>query len=288
MDFTSNAVVKMETSSSSSGAGRSNSSNHHGGGSSSSPLRCDHCDHSAISKQDFLFHQMLRHSYTYNCKHCGRSFDSQTDVITHVLQEHWGDSDLSYKDKLEVNNGLNLSDIVPPVPGSSSLALGFDNNPLLGQQQQQQLLYSQYRASIKDTKRKKQQLPASSLEYKCDQCEYATAQKWHLKQHISGVHLKEKPYKCGECSYAASRKNRLDHHVKVMHNHGRESGSVQAAFKCHFCDYRSEQKVYYEQHMTTVHFGYKSFGCQAQGCSYTTNYRPELEAHCLSIHKTSL
>lgn len=251
-----------------SGGGASSAS---GSRSNQNALNCGDCQYSAISKQDYIFHQMLKHSFTYNCKHCGRAFEAQTDVITHVLQEHWGDNDLSYKDKFEAHNGLNLNEMIPPTP-----------MPAYPGQQPMNQFYSQYRASIKGQgnggSHKKKQTGPVSLDFKCDQCDYATAQKWHLKQHISGVHLKEKPYKCHACSYAASRKNRLDHHIKVMH-------TKDAGFKCHFCDYRSDQKVYYEQHMTTVHFGYKSFGCLIQGCNYTTNYKPELDAHCASIHK---
>ena len=42
--------------------------------------------------------------------------------------------------------------------------------------------------------------------YSCDECDYKTNEKGHLKRHIESVHEQNK-YSCDECDYKAKQKS---------------------------------------------------------------------------------
>ena len=48
--------------------------------------------------------------------------------------------------------------------------------------------------------------------FACDQCDYKTAQKRDLKNHIFN-HTGEKPFACNQCDYKTTRKDSLKIHT---------------------------------------------------------------------------
>merc|ERR1719362_2115847 len=53
--------------------------------------------------------------------------------------------------------------------------------------------------------------------FKCNKCDYKTAQKAHLKKHVDSVHEGIKPYKCNICDYRTAEKTKLTIHTNSVH-----------------------------------------------------------------------
>ena len=70
----------------------------------------------------------------------------------------------------------------------------------------------------------------SNKPYKCDDCQYATANKYSLARHLT-THTGEKPYKCDECQFTAADKSSLTRHLTI---HTGEN-----PYKCDECQYAS-------------------------------------------------
>ena len=81
---------------------------------------------------------------------------------------------------------------------------------------------------------------------KCEQCNYTTASRGHLKQHINTIHNNIKNHVCGECGYAASTKSRLKIHIKAVHKNIR-------SHVCGECGYAASQKIHLKKHIEAVH-----------------------------------
>ena len=50
----------------------------------------------------------------------------------------------------------------------------------------------------------------------CDQCEFKTKNKCHLKTHIESIHEGIKHY-CNQCDFQSTQKHRLKTHLKSIH-----------------------------------------------------------------------
>ena len=82
--------------------------------------------------------------------------------------------------------------------------------------------------------------------FKCNICEYETAQKIHLKRHIENVHEGIKPFKCKNCDYETALNEDLKRHVDAVHNGFKP-------FKCHICQYETATKAHLKRHIISVH-----------------------------------
>ena len=49
---------------------------------------------------------------------------------------------------------------------------------------------------------------------KCNQCEYASSNRGHLKMHLT-THSGEKSNKCNQCDYSSTRSGNLRRHLKM-------------------------------------------------------------------------
>ena len=54
--------------------------------------------------------------------------------------------------------------------------------------------------------------------YKCEQCEKAFRDAWHLKEHVSSVHEGLKSLQCKFCGKAFGYVSNLSRHLKVYHS----------------------------------------------------------------------
>ena len=100
--------------------------------------------------------------------------------------------------------------------------------------------------------------------YKCQQCEYITAQKDHLRRHETIVH-KLKFHVCDQCHYTDGCKSDLNDHKTAAHNER----------KCHECDQceystptssrfiaRSRFKEHMDRrHVNSIHMKINPFRC---------------------------
>jgi KRAB domain-containing zinc finger protein len=54
-------------------------------------------------------------------------------------------------------------------------------------------------------------------EFKCNICDYETAQSYNLKKHIDSIHKRIKPYECNMCEFETAHKPHLRKHINSVH-----------------------------------------------------------------------
>ena len=86
--------------------------------------------------------------------------------------------------------------------------------------------------------------------FKCEQCPYASLQKYRLIQHIAARHTKIKNIACGECSYVTTCKSNLYNHRKSC-----KMGNNKLSWKlrCALCPYSAVRKDNLEKHILRRH-----------------------------------
>ncbi|XP_035664079.1 zinc finger protein 248-like [Branchiostoma floridae] len=103
--------------------------------------------------------------------------------------------------------------------------------------------------------------------YKCDQCDYSTAWKYNLDQHVRN-HTGKKPYMW---------KSALNQHLA---KHTGEKPYLceewEKPFTCDRCDYSAAQKCTLDQHLMT-HTGEKPYMCGE--CGHRTAEKSDLARH---------
>ena len=137
--------------------------------------------------------------------------------------------------------------------------------------------------------------------YKCNNCDYETAQKAHLKKHIDSVHKGIKPFKCNMCKFEAAQEWNLNKHIESVHEgikpymcnnceYETEDKHIKSAhegiksFRCNICEYETMIKTHLKWHVESVHEGFKPFKCDI--CDYeTTLQKSDLTKHINSAHK---
>ena len=83
-----------------------------------------------------------------------------------------------------------------------------------------------------------------SVEYECIQCEYKTAVKGTLKQHIQSIHEGIK-YPCNHCDHEATQRGNLQTHIQSKHEG--------IKYPCNQCDYQSTEKGSLKRHIQSQH-----------------------------------
>ena len=80
-----------------------------------------------------------------------------------------------------------------------------------------------YDLGLKDANVKSLKKNADSLKksYECNQCQYASSHKGHLRTHLK-THSGEKSNKCNQCDFASSQAGNLRTHLKT---HGEEKSN---------------------------------------------------------------
>ena len=112
--------------------------------------------------------------------------------------------------------------------------------------------------------------------FKCSICDYKTALKPHLKQHLESVHQGIKPFKCTLCEYKASLKVSLKKHMESVHEGIKP-------FKCSICDYETAVQPHLKRHIESAHKGFKPFKCDI--CNYETAQKSNLKRHIELVHE---
>ena len=112
-----------------------------------------------------------------------------------------------------------------------------------------------------------------SNRYYCDQCEYNTTQKGHLKTHQQSIHEGTR-YPCDKCEYQATTQGNLKVHQESKHEGIRHS--------CTQCEYEAPDKSSLRRHHQTQHNGFR-FSCTQ--CEYKATRKDYLKAHQQSQHE---
>ena len=74
----------------------------------------------------------------------------------------------------------------------------------------------------------------------------------HLKDHITKVHIKEKPFECEICRKSFGYKQQMQLHIKCVHGN-------EKPFKCEICFRNFGRRTNLKKHIAVVH--YKQYKC---------------------------
>ena len=112
--------------------------------------------------------------------------------------------------------------------------------------------------------------------FKCNTCNFSTANKGTLKKHIETVHEGIKPFKCDICDYECALKGNLKHHIASVHQGIKP-------FKCKLCDYEFSKNSSLKRHIESVHERIKPLNCNI--CDFKTATKHSLKEHIESVHE---
>jgi len=107
----------------------------------------------------------------------------------------------------------------------------------------------------------------------CEECDYTTAYKQHLKQHINFVH-KGIGHLCDHCGFKARDKGQLKNHVLTNHENVR--------YECKHCEFKAKSKGNLKQHVESLHKGIRH---RCDLCDYSTPYMMNLKNHLKVAHE---
>jgi hypothetical protein len=114
----------------------------------------------------------------------------------------------------------------------------------------------------------------------CPHCGYLAPIAAALKRHISAVHYLVKDFKCDQCDYATAYKNSLKRHMESA-SHGKDAlksiRSEPKVVECSHCDYVGGSAHLVGRHFKAVHRQVKDFLCDQ--CDYATSYKHALKRH---------
>lgn len=113
-----------------------------------------------------------------------------------------------------------------------------------------------------------------SKPYMCLKCDYASRDIWHLKRHISDVHLMRKDFKCKICNYATNRQHRFICHMRT---HGE--------IFCFYCDYSNIKLDVFKQHLQLCSALHKmATEVQCRLCELDCMDHASLKEHMSTVH----
>ena len=72
--------------------------------------------------------------------------------------------------------------------------------------------------------------------------------------HVAAIHEKKKSLKCNYCDYDTAMKYEMKDHVASVHKK-----SKVFVFRCEICDYKASAKSYLKKHIVLAHDGEKLF-----------------------------
>ena len=111
-------------------------------------------------------------------------------------------------------------------------------------------------------------------DFRCEQCEYKTSQRYNLIRHERAVHEKIKDKKCNNCSFATSSTDNLERHIKAVHLKIND-------YKCEVCEFKTTEKYALSQHKKAVHEKIRDVKCKE--CNFSASKSGS--SSMLSLHE---
>lgn len=111
--------------------------------------------------------------------------------------------------------------------------------------------------------------------YKCPQCNFGSAYKEALSDHITVKHRKDRVFSCTLCEFSSSFHAAYVRHCKVKH-------SDERPFECSQCNFSAAYQSALNRHVKTKHTE-KRFHCDL--CMYKSVFERELKRHRKAAHK---
>jgi len=119
--------------------------------------------------------------------------------------------------------------------------------------------------------------------YACDQCAYKATLKENIKKHIKSVHEKV-TYACWQCDYKATLKENLKRHTKSVHEKGKLKIPLKSvSYSCDNCVFKSTQKGNLTKHIKSFHDIKAIYSCDK--CEFKTRWQSNLIRHTKSVHE---
>ncbi|GMR36632.1 hypothetical protein PMAYCL1PPCAC_06827 [Pristionchus mayeri] len=116
--------------------------------------------------------------------------------------------------------------------------------------------------------------------FKCDQCPKVYPTSSALKEHITIVHLKERPFECEECGIRFGRKGGLRRHLQMVH----ENQLFMCQFEgCTHPGYKCTKAL--AAHIRSVHTKDRPFKCML--CDRTFVRKNDLKTHEMTHQATA-
>ena len=112
----------------------------------------------------------------------------------------------------------------------------------------------------------------SSGDFPCELCNFRSAKKWRIKEHVNEVHAKIKDFACSQCNYKSARKSNLKLHVNAAH-------TKSEYFACTQCDYMATRSDVLQNHVKAIH---DKLSKKCRFCPFTTRYN--LDRHYKAVH----
>jgi len=111
--------------------------------------------------------------------------------------------------------------------------------------------------------------------FPCNDCEDLFKSEYHLKVHVSEVHLKIKPHECKMCKKSFTRKHYMEKHVAMFHK----------KFKCNDCDATFHLKYLLKSHVDKTHLKKKTLKkVPCSKCKTSFETKQQLDCHMKTIH----
>lgn len=114
---------------------------------------------------------------------------------------------------------------------------------------------------------------SSCIKFSCKECNYNTAWKTILKQHIDAIH-RNITYSCDKCSFKTKWKRNLKPHINAIHKN--------IFYFCNQCDYKTTWKSNLTQHSDSRHTN-ATHNCDQ--CEYKAKQKRSLKQHMVGRHR---
>ena len=257
-------------------------------------FKCWQCDFICSTKSTLSTHVKKIHDL-YKCDHCSDEFSKRWLLKRHSIRVH---CTKDYKcDQCEhaTSHQGDLSQHVEKVHGPKSFLCSRCSSKFPGQ---------------RELKRHEKAVHDQVRDYKCDKCDYATARKDNLADHITRVHgekgfkcvccenvysskkelilhlakvhEKLKVIECDECDYATSKGKEMKRHVEKQHLKKGAARKEDTIHKCDQCNYASSNRSKLVRHVRGVHNKIKDYKCDQ--CSYAWTNKRYLMKHLKEVH----
>ena len=111
--------------------------------------------------------------------------------------------------------------------------------------------------------------------YNCNICQYSTAEKGYLSNHIKSQHIYQRFF-CNICDYESTQKSHLSTHTKNIHKTGEK-------VICPDCN-KTIKMFNINNHKKLFHSGeHIQYNCDI--CNFQTIHKFHLKRHKLSVHQ---
>ena len=192
-------------------------------------FNCKDCNYATNYLPNLNTHVSAMHEKKVRqCSHC--SFNTTWNTSFH---EHMRFAHAFFKKKLKPSDENKSQPVLCDDCGFSTFSQKqFNAHKLVNCQSQSIIQYVSNEAA----------------KYPCDQCNYKTTQKGHLKRHIQSIHEGVK-FPCDQCKYKATFKGNLLLHKRAIH----ESIKYFNKYPCDQCDYKTTRKQQLLKHIKSRH-----------------------------------